>query len=493
MRLGPVWALVTPVAVYLQVTDPEAIREIFARPASFVRPVKEYSTSADLRVWPRGKKSLIIATELLEVYGPCISTAGSDDWARHRKILAAPFNENIMKFVWDESLRQAQGMLTSWDSLTTTTTGIPSVQQDLKTLAINVLAATAFKKSSEFRGSAEPQDEGSSYRNTLQTVLDNAILIMLISYRYLRGPFVPKKLVRIGDAARSFKSHMVEMLEEETSALRENRSGSGGIMSSFVRALSVHEREAATSPEITASKDGKRGLSVDEIFGNVFTLNFAGYDTTAHTLGFALYLLAIHPEVQDWLAEEIAAAVVAGRPQDDIQAWDYQSLFPRLRRCRVILLETLRVFPPIVGIPKWTAAQPQPLTVPAGVYTAPHLSAVHAHPHYWDEGGGLEAPRGGSSTPRLPAATTPAGRTRPRCRRGRRVLAWRARCCVSPLPTPTSRGRTARRAARARSSSRSRRWRCWRACSRAIGCRCSRGTGRVTGQRGRGLWIVSTL
>lgn len=330
--------------------------------------------------------------------------------------------------------------------------------QDLKTLAINVLAATAFKKSYDFRGSAEPQDEGSSYRKTLQTVLDNAILIMLIPYRYLRGPFVPKKLVRIGDAARSFKSHMVEMLEEEARALQENRSGSGGIMSSFVRALNVHAREAATSPEIMPSKDGKRGLSVDEIFGNVFTLNFAGYDTTAHTLGFALYLLAIHPEVQDWLAEEIAAAVVVGRPQDDIQAWDYQALFPRLRRCRTILLETLRVFPPIVGIPKWTAAQPQPLTVrtrprrarppgpspsPRGVYTAPHLSAVHARPRYWDEGGGLEAPRSGSSTPRLPAATTPAGRTRPRCRRGRRVLAWRARRCASPLPTPTSRGRTA--------------------------------------------------
>lgn len=42
-RLGPVWALVTPVTIYLQVTDPEAIRHIFDRPYNFVRPVKEYS------------------------------------------------------------------------------------------------------------------------------------------------------------------------------------------------------------------------------------------------------------------------------------------------------------------------------------------------------------------------------------------------------------------------------------------------------------------
>lgn len=43
IRLGPVWALVTPVTIYLQVTDPEAIRQIFDQPYTFVRPIKEYS------------------------------------------------------------------------------------------------------------------------------------------------------------------------------------------------------------------------------------------------------------------------------------------------------------------------------------------------------------------------------------------------------------------------------------------------------------------
>lgn len=42
-QLGPVWALVTPVTIYLQITDPEAIHQIFDEPYTFVRPVKEYS------------------------------------------------------------------------------------------------------------------------------------------------------------------------------------------------------------------------------------------------------------------------------------------------------------------------------------------------------------------------------------------------------------------------------------------------------------------
>lgn len=48
----------------------------------------------------------------------------------------------------------------------------------------------------DFYGSADKaaQDEAGSYRDALQTVLDNAIFIMIIPYRYLRGSLVPKKL-----------------------------------------------------------------------------------------------------------------------------------------------------------------------------------------------------------------------------------------------------------------------------------------------------------
>lgn len=45
---------------------------------------------------------------MLEAYGPCISTASWVEWPRHRKILATPFNENLMRFVWNESLNQTR-------------------------------------------------------------------------------------------------------------------------------------------------------------------------------------------------------------------------------------------------------------------------------------------------------------------------------------------------------------------------------------------------
>ena len=43
-----------------------------------------------------------------------------------------------------------------------------------------------------------------------------------------------------------------------------------------------------------------KGLTL-EIFGNIFVTMFAGRDTTANTLAYAMLLLAAYPEVQDWV------------------------------------------------------------------------------------------------------------------------------------------------------------------------------------------------
>lgn len=41
---------------------------------------------------------------MLAIYGPSVFTVDLDEWPRHRKAVAAPFNEELMKAVWDESL-----------------------------------------------------------------------------------------------------------------------------------------------------------------------------------------------------------------------------------------------------------------------------------------------------------------------------------------------------------------------------------------------------
>ncbi|KAI1848300.1 hypothetical protein JX265_013826 [Neoarthrinium moseri] len=98
LQLGPVWALVSPMAINLHFADPDTIQDILMRRGDFQRPTKEL--------------------KLLELYGPCISTAKWDDWPRHRKVMTTSFNESIIKFVWEEALRPSGGMVRSWAGAT---------------------------------------------------------------------------------------------------------------------------------------------------------------------------------------------------------------------------------------------------------------------------------------------------------------------------------------------------------------------------------------
>lgn len=86
-----------------------------------------------------------------------------------------------MSFVWNESLEQAKGLLKLWTNRITSEP--PSFAKETRALSLNVLAATGFRRSYSFQGPAlkrEQANEAQDYRDALQTVLDNAIFLMLI-------------------------------------------------------------------------------------------------------------------------------------------------------------------------------------------------------------------------------------------------------------------------------------------------------------------------
>ena len=210
--------------------------------------------------------------------------------------------------------------------------GIPSVAKDTRTLSLNVLAATGFHRSYRFRGSNKSEtDEAGTYRDALQTVLDNVIVLMLVPRRLLQLP-IPRSWARIGRAAAEFKQFMMDMLDKETILLQKGETGTGSLMTSFVRALDIHQKEEA----ILKGNEGlpSKGLTVDEILGNIFVINFAGHDTTANTLAFSMILLAANPKVQDWVSEEVRQVT----KNSESEHWDYNELFSRLKRCRAVLV-----------------------------------------------------------------------------------------------------------------------------------------------------------
>jgi hypothetical protein len=120
-----------------------------------------------------------------------------------------------------------------------------------------------------------------SYREALSMVLDNIILLLVVPHRFLQMRIIPVLLRRVSKAAANYKEHMERMFDEEIVEFKEGKVGANSIMTSFVRAL--HSCESGIA----------QGLSKDEVFGDIFAINFCRTRHHRRYIGFQ-HALARH-------------------------------------------------------------------------------------------------------------------------------------------------------------------------------------------------------
>jgi len=132
---------------------------------------------------------------------------------------------------------------------------------------------------------------------------------------------------------------------------------------------------------IIAARDPETGQRMNrhDRRNNLLGLLFAGHETTALALTWALYLLALDPAVQARVAEESRAALgdrAAGA--DDLD---------RLGLVRQVLEEAMRLYPP-AGFLTRTAAEDDRLAghdIQAGTTVILPVFALHRHAALWDD------------------------------------------------------------------------------------------------------------
>lgn len=367
LELGDHFAFVTPDKIWVYICNADTLNEVLHRRNDFPRPIE------------------LLA--MLNVFGPNVSTVEGVEWQRQRKITSGPFNEQNSDLVWNESILQAQEVLTYWASQKSP---IRDTTKHVRTLSLHVLSCAGFGKSYSFQKSSEPPKPGHmfNYRDALAHVLDHIMLILVFGPNLLRNRLLPKRLSSIGQATVDFKAYMTDMYNEEKGTTSDSRKEVANIMVSLVRATRQSDGVSSSKFEEPKAMEPAAGiLSESEVYGNIFVYNFAGHDTTAITLSWTIYLLAAHPEVQDWLGEEINEYYNDG----NAPTGGYIETFPKLKRCFAVLLEVLRLYNPLPGIIKSTGDTSQDLrvtnnktiTVPAHARVVLHTDAIHTHPMYW--------------------------------------------------------------------------------------------------------------
>jgi cytochrome P450 len=292
-----------------------------------------------------------LARRILEPgIGQGLLTSEGETWKRHRRIMAPSFDPRSVASYAPLMVEHTERMLGQWDRRPDGA-GLMADQAMMR-LTLDIIAQAMFSSDAEdIAGIVATGAE------RYQTEVRPTLIDFLPLPRWLPRLRSMKHAERIFS---DFDRKIDRMIAER------GRAGASERQDLLARLLAGRDEETGS------------GLSTKEIRDEIITIFMAGHETTSLALTWTLYLLSQHPEIEARLHRELGDVLGGRAPRaEDV---------PKLRYARMVLDETLRLYPPAHTLSR-EAIAPDEVSghrVPAGsaIYIVPWL--VHRHRHLWE-------------------------------------------------------------------------------------------------------------
>lgn len=288
-----------------------------------------------------------IARNLLEPgLGKGLLTTEGADWRRQRRIMAPPFAQKRMEALAPGMLAEIERSIADWRSGQTL-----DAAEAMMRLTLAIISRAMF--STDSGGEVAKIGEGvGQYQDRVRPGF--ADLLGLPGW-------VPRPALRAGRETMAVIRPIID-------GLVERRRRDGGPTDDLL-ALLLAARDEETG----------KGMSDEEMRAQIATIFTAGHETTANTMVWTWYLLAMHPHIAEKLHNELDA-VLGDRPPAAADV-------PRLRYTRMVLEESMRLYPPAHTLSRQALADDvvvgHPVRKGTDVIIAPWL--LHRHRKLWDE------------------------------------------------------------------------------------------------------------
>jgi cytochrome P450 len=292
-------------------------------------------------------KDLYTYNLLKVVAGNGLLTNDGPGWLRQRRLLQPAFHRERVEAFARIAEEETDRLLERW--IGSSGRGHVDVAPDLFELTLAVALKALFGVQDE----AELAGEAPTFGEVLALVTD-----------YVHMPLPPlwvptRRNLRLRTSIARL-NRLVRTIVE-----RRRRSGAGG--EDLLAAL-VAARDAGSGEP----------MSDDQVRDEVMTLLFAGHETTAVTLMWALHLLATHPDTQEKAREEVGSVYAGGAPDGDAAG--------RLPFIRMVVEETLRLYPAAWSFGRKALHDETigDVRIPAGslVWVSPWVT--HRDARFWD-------------------------------------------------------------------------------------------------------------
>lgn len=284
--------------------------------------------------------------------GQGLLTSEGPLWQRQRRLMQPSFTPKMVPHYVDAMTGATAALLERWERYDAERTVELDIQAVMLTLALDVIGRTMFSQS------LDPQSQ--------ELVAAFAEAVTIVGNRITAALDLPLAIPtpanrRLRQALRTLDRRMYALIAQR------HRQGSSATPDLLARLLEARDAETGAA------------MSPQQVRDEVVTIFFAGHETIAQTLTWAWYLLAQHPECEEHLHAELAA-VLAGRAPTVAD-------LPRLRYTRMVLAETLRLYPAVWAIPRGAVAADEigGYTIPAGSMVFPFTYAAHRHPEVWSD------------------------------------------------------------------------------------------------------------
>ncbi|GKE08050.1 cytokinin hydroxylase-like protein [Tanacetum coccineum] len=301
----------------------------------------------------RWGKPTIFQNDRHPMFGKGLSMVEGDDWVRHRHAIAPSFSSSSLEAMLSLIVESTTKMLDHWSYLVSS--GMPEIEpeEEFSKVTGEVIAKAGL---------------GVNYENRIKLVKKIRALqfTLFSSTRYVGVPwgqfFDIKRTMKANRLGKDIDSLMLSSIHAQKS------SSCSDTNLTLVGSLLAKQDEGTND---------KKTLSVNELVDECKTMMFGGLDTTASMLSWSLLLLALYPEWQTQLRDEIKE--VMGDKQIDA------SMLSELKKIGWVMKEVLRLYPTAPNAQRQAREEIKvnDMVIPKGTNIWIDITSMHHDPDIW--------------------------------------------------------------------------------------------------------------
>ncbi|CAO3614072.1 unnamed protein product [Mucor hiemalis] len=296
--------------------------------------------------------------------GPNIVFLTGPDWKRHRKIANPAFQRSMpIKAFGHLTIK----MYDTMDNLQNDTIDVLDLFERWTLDAIGI-AGFDF----DFNALGDKNNKWVHYYDSVKEGMSHPFFIFFPAFdtKYL-GLF--KKRQEVHDNLTKFLENIDHIIDEKRKIVHQKKN-----------TTSDENKDLLTLMIESELNDSSEKMSNEELRSNLCIFFLAGHDTTANTLAFTLYELAINPELQDRAREE-AIRILGDSPEDVVPTLEQTK---ELTYINMIMKETMRRHTPVYGTTSRVALEDLEISgnfIPKGSEISVDIYNLHHNPDVWSD------------------------------------------------------------------------------------------------------------